>query len=74
MSGSAPTPVTAQDAAAALAMQQAGYTQGQPGVGMQGYNQTAEFFLSNYRLGKTLGVGSFGKVRRPASVPAPGSR
>lgn len=30
---------------------------------MQGYNQTAEFFLSNYRLGKTLGVGSFGKVR-----------
>jgi hypothetical protein len=26
-------------------------------------NQTAEFFLSNYRLGKTLGIGSFGKVR-----------
>lgn len=25
--------------------------------------QTAEFFLSNYRLGKTLGIGSFGKVR-----------
>lgn len=24
--------------------------------------QTAEFFLSNYRLGKTLGIGSFGKV------------
>jgi hypothetical protein len=24
---------------------------------------SAEFFLSNYRLGKTLGVGSFGKVR-----------
>jgi hypothetical protein len=23
----------------------------------------AEFFLSNYRLGKTLGIGSFGKVR-----------
>lgn len=32
----------------------------QPNV--QGYNQTAEFFLSNYRLGKTLGIGSFGKV------------
>ena len=28
-----------------------------------GVNQTAEFFLSNYRLGKTLGIGSFGKVR-----------
>lgn len=30
--------------------------------GMQDVNQTAEFFLSNYRLGKTLGIGSFGKV------------
>jgi hypothetical protein len=31
---------------------------------VQGLNQgTAEFFLSNYRLGKTLGIGSFGKVR-----------
>jgi hypothetical protein len=30
---------------------------------MQQYNQTAEFFLSTYRLGKTLGIGSFGKVR-----------
>ena len=29
----------------------------------QGVNQSAEFFLSNYRLGKTLGIGSFGKVR-----------
>ncbi len=28
----------------------------------QGINQSAEFFLSNYRLGKTLGIGSFGKV------------
>jgi hypothetical protein len=27
-----------------------------------GCGQTAEF-LSNYRLGKTLGIGSFGKVR-----------
>ncbi|GFH13668.1 non-specific serine/threonine protein kinase [Haematococcus lacustris] len=26
-------------------------------------SQTAEFFLSNYRLGKTLGIGSFGKVK-----------
>lgn len=30
-----------------------------PGVGAG-----AEFFLSNYRLGKTLGIGSFGKVSR----------
>jgi len=29
---------------------------------VQSLNQTAEFFLSNYRLGKTLGIGSFGKV------------
>ncbi|GAB4817310.1 hypothetical protein N2152v2_004356 [Parachlorella kessleri] len=29
-----------------------------------GYSsQSAEFFLSNYRLGKTLGIGSFGKVK-----------
>lgn len=32
---------------------------------MQGYNQSAEFFLSNYRLGRTLGIGSFGKVMVP---------
>lgn len=30
-----------------------------PGFAAQG----AEFFLSNYRLGKTLGIGSFGKVK-----------
>ena len=30
---------------------------------MQDVNQTAEFFLANYRLGKTLGIGSFGKVQ-----------
>ena len=28
----------------------------------EGINQGAELFLSNYRLGKTLGIGSFGKV------------
>jgi hypothetical protein len=50
-----PAPVhTAQAAAAAAGQPQA------PGV--QSLNQTAEFFLSNYRLGKTLGIGSFGKV------------
>ncbi|KAK9803721.1 hypothetical protein WJX73_006602 [Symbiochloris irregularis] len=27
------------------------------------HGTTAEFFLSNYRLGKTLGIGSFGKVK-----------
>lgn len=39
-----------------------------PGVpGANPLAQTGtEFFLSNYRLGKTLGIGSFGKVR-PAS-------
>eukprot|EP00879_Flechtneria_rotunda_P015550 GHRR01016262.1.p1 GENE.GHRR01016262.1~~GHRR01016262.1.p1 ORF type:complete len:183 (+),score=45.10 GHRR01016262.1:312-860(+) len=31
--------------------------------GVQSLNQSAEFFLSNYRLGKTLGIGSFGKVK-----------
>lgn len=30
---------------------------------VQSSNQSAEFFLSNYRLGKTLGIGSFGKVK-----------
>jgi 5'-AMP-activated protein kinase catalytic alpha subunit len=49
MAGVSPHP-SAQDAAAAA----------HPNV--QSYNQTAEFFLSNYRLGKTLGIGSFGKV------------
>jgi len=32
-------------------------------------NQTAEFFLANYRLGKTLGIGSFGKVGVLAGTP-----
>ena len=59
--------VSAQDAAAAAAyhqQQQAqAQAQAQQGGGAQSYNQSAEFFLSNYRLGKTLGVGSFGKVK-----------
>lgn len=49
------TSVSPGDAAAA-----AGHA-GQPGA--QGFTSTsAEFFLQNYRLGKTLGIGSFGKV------------
>ena len=31
-------------------------------TGPQHLSQDAAFFLSNYRMGKTLGVGSFGKV------------
>lgn len=46
-----PTDATAAALAAAHA--------GAPGYASQG----AEFFLSNYRLGKTLGIGSFGKVK-----------
>ncbi|KAG2500353.1 hypothetical protein HYH03_001927 [Edaphochlamys debaryana] len=40
----------------------AGFNQAAPATA---YNQagSAEFFLSNYRLGKTLGIGSFGKVK-----------
>lgn len=44
----------------------------QPNVQAAGPN-SAEFFLSNYRLGKTLGIGSFGKViqrRSPAKQAA----
>jgi hypothetical protein len=39
--------------------------------GPQGLSQqsSSEFFLSNYRLGKTLGIGSFGKA---SSVAASG--
>lgn len=32
------------------------------GEASSGMNQTPAFFLANYRLGKTLGNGSFGKV------------
>lgn len=41
----------------------AGYAGGAQSQGFT--SQTAEFFLQNYRLGKTLGIGSFGKVRGP---------
>ncbi|WIA14302.1 hypothetical protein OEZ85_002836 [Tetradesmus obliquus] len=61
MSGVPPHPSTVHDAATggyAVHPQQAA---AQPGV--QSLNQSAEFFLSNYRLGKTLGIGSFGKVK-----------
>ncbi|GFR41578.1 hypothetical protein Agub_g2299 [Astrephomene gubernaculifera] len=47
-------------AAAALDPAAAGFNNP---ANVQGYNQSAEFFLSNYRLGKTLGIGSFGKVK-----------
>jgi len=53
----------AQQAAAAAA--HAAAAAGAAAVAPQGVsssNQSAEFFLSNYRLGKTLGIGSFGKV------------
>ncbi|PSC70383.1 SNF1-related kinase catalytic subunit alpha KIN10 [Micractinium conductrix] len=51
------TSVSPGDAAAAAAY--AASTAGGPGFS----SQSAEFFLSNYRLGKTLGIGSFGKVK-----------
>jgi len=35
-------------------------------------NQAADFFLSYYRLGKTLGIGSFGKVCATDWVPTYG--
>ena len=42
--------------------------QGTPeGDGQQGqYNQaaSAEYYLQHYRLGRKIGVGSFGKVKR----------
>ncbi len=59
------------DAAAAQAAYQQQQAQQQAQGLAQGYNQTAEFFLSNYRLGKTLGVGSFGKVQRWMDLPPP---
>ena len=48
-----------------MAQQQHAQQQQQQQQQQQGYNQTPEFFLSNYRLGKTLGIGSFGKVLYP---------
>lgn len=66
-----PHPSTVHDAATggyAVHPQQAA---AQPGV--QSLNQSAEFFLSNYRLGKTLGIGSFGKVSKHATLAASAS-
>jgi len=37
---------------------------GAPQAAPPGVGAGAEFFLSNYRLGKTLGIGSFGKVSK----------
>lgn len=48
--------------------QQPHHQQQQPHV--QSANQTAEFFLANYRLGKTLGIGSFGKVNTTTAETA----
>lgn len=39
----------------------------------QSMHQTPAFFLANYRLGKTLGNGSFGKVS-PIYLPDPSCR
>ena len=36
---------------------------GHPSQSNRTLSASAEFFLSNYRLGKTLGIGSFGKVK-----------
>ena len=36
----------------------------------QTMHQTPAFFLANYRLGKTLGNGSFGKVKLPFAFVA----
>jgi 5'-AMP-activated protein kinase catalytic alpha subunit len=44
----------------------AGFSQA-PNV--QSFTQSAEFFLSNYRLGKTLGIGSFGKASAARHEP-----
>jgi hypothetical protein len=66
MSSVPPHPSTVHDAATGgygVHPQQAA---AQPGV--QSLNQSAEFFLSNYRLGKTLGIGSFGKVSQLSKV------
>lgn len=38
---------------------------------MGGEQQAPDFFLQYYRLGKTLGIGSFGKVGGQASSSGP---
>eukprot|EP00878_Enallax_costatus_P028843 GHUV01031193.1.p1 GENE.GHUV01031193.1~~GHUV01031193.1.p1 ORF type:complete len:134 (+),score=24.25 GHUV01031193.1:375-776(+) len=57
-----PHPSTVHDAAAAAGYA-APHQQHPVQANVQSLNQSAEFFLSNYRLGRTLGIGSFGKVR-----------
>lgn len=37
--------------------------EGGPGGGRAMGGGSADFYLSNYKLGKTLGIGSFGKVK-----------
>ncbi|KDD75259.1 protein kinase, partial [Helicosporidium sp. ATCC 50920] len=37
--------------------------QGAPASATQQHGEASNFFLSNYRLGKTAGIGSFGKVK-----------
>lgn len=72
-----PPPTIAAAAAAAAAHDPASQGQlpaGGPGYGQAAQGAAAEFYLSNYRLGKTVGVGSFGKVcgsnKAVASVPS----
>ena len=60
---SGPPPDAAAAAAAAAAQHELLLQQQQQQ--QQGFtSQSAEWFLGNYRLGKTLGIGSFGKVGR----------
>ncbi|KAI8473376.1 MAG: kinase-like domain-containing protein [Monoraphidium minutum] len=66
MAGIPPHPSAAPGAPAAAYAPQAMQHAGVPGAPLPvaALNQgSAEFFLSNYRLGKTLGIGSFGKVK-----------
>lgn len=46
------------------------YAPNDGGTESQNMHQTPAFFLANYRLGKTLGNGSFGKVKLPFAFAA----